>query len=295
MPSGLNATPNTPSRALACSGAPTGRPVAGSHSRTVPSPPPLASSVPSGLNATARTPYPAVIWPLAWRVLPTGWPVAGFHSRTVPSPPALASSVPSGLNATPNTPSRALACSGSPTGRPLAVSHCLTVPSSPPLASSLLSGLNATADTVDGSAGSMPCCCCSASRVVIADPAWPVGKTAQAATASWRAVTGLVPSILRLSAASWRDRAIACWWLAVAALCTASWRARKAKAATEAKPMTKAISKAMNPCRRRTVRRWAWLLACRKPRSVWLSGGWRAGSAPIRAAVSAAVWSRVPV
>ena len=33
-------------------GAPTGWPVAGFHSRTVPSPPPLASSLPSGLNAT---------------------------------------------------------------------------------------------------------------------------------------------------------------------------------------------------------------------------------------------------
>ena len=71
-------------------GAPTGRPVAGFHSRTVPSPSELASSVPSGLNATPYTPHRA----LAWRVLPTGRPVAGFHSRTVPSAPALASSLP---------------------------------------------------------------------------------------------------------------------------------------------------------------------------------------------------------
>ena len=58
--------------------------------------------------------------------------------------------------------------------------------------------------------------------------------------------------------------------------------------------MTKAI-KAMNPCRRRTVRRWAWLLARRKSRSVWLSGWWRAGSAPIRAAVPVAAASRLPL
>ena len=115
--------------------------------------------------------------------------MAGFHSRTVPSPPALASSLPSGLNATPYTPCRALACRGAPTARPVAGFHSRTVPSAPALASSLPPGLNATANTVDGSAGSMPCCCCSASRVVMAEAAWPVGKTAQAATASRRAVT----------------------------------------------------------------------------------------------------------
>src|SRR5215471_18528142 len=36
---------------------PTGRPVAVSHSRTVPSPPAQASSLPSALNATPCTPY----------------------------------------------------------------------------------------------------------------------------------------------------------------------------------------------------------------------------------------------
>ena len=80
-------------------GAPTGRPVAGFHSRTVPSASALASSVPSGLNATPGTPNRGLL--VAWRGAPTGWPVAGFHSRTMPSPPALASSLPSGLNATP--------------------------------------------------------------------------------------------------------------------------------------------------------------------------------------------------
>ena len=71
-------------------GAPTGRPVAGFHSRTLSSPPVLASSLPSGLNATPYTPHRA----LAWRIVPTRRPVAGFHSRTVPSAPALASSLP---------------------------------------------------------------------------------------------------------------------------------------------------------------------------------------------------------
>ena len=82
-------------------GSPTGWPVAGFHNRTVPSPPAVASSLPSGLNATPITPLGAG---RSWRGVPTGWPVAGSHNRTVPSPPALASSLPSGLNATPNTP-----------------------------------------------------------------------------------------------------------------------------------------------------------------------------------------------
>ena len=80
-----------------------GWPVTGSHSRTVPSAPALASSLPTGLNATANTPYPVLAM---WRGVPAGRPAAGFHSRTVPSPPALASSLPSGLNATPSTPYR---------------------------------------------------------------------------------------------------------------------------------------------------------------------------------------------
>ena len=88
---------------MAWRGAPTGWPVTGFHNRTVPSPPAVASSLPSGLNATASTPPwgPALV---AWRGAPTGWLVTGFHHRTVPSPPALASSLPSGLNAISNTP-----------------------------------------------------------------------------------------------------------------------------------------------------------------------------------------------
>ena len=106
LPSGLNATPNTPPWGpVAWRGAPTGWPVAGFHSRTVPSAPALASSLPSGLNATPCTPSRAAAGRGGARR--RGWPVAGFHSRTVPSPPALASSLPSGLNATPYTPFRA--------------------------------------------------------------------------------------------------------------------------------------------------------------------------------------------
>ena len=74
-------------------------PVAGSHNRTMPSPSALASSLPSGLNATPFT-RPEV----SARMVRTAWPVAGSHNRTMPSLSALASSLPSGLNATPPTP-----------------------------------------------------------------------------------------------------------------------------------------------------------------------------------------------
>src|SRR5215471_9648710 len=77
-------------------------PVAGFHSRTVPSPLALAGSLPSGLNATPGTPLRAPVRMGA----PTRWPVAGFHSRTVPLESLLASSLPSGLNATADTPPR---------------------------------------------------------------------------------------------------------------------------------------------------------------------------------------------
>ena len=72
-------------------------PVAGSHSRTVPSWLAEASCRPSGLNATASTPR---AWPVR---VACAAPVAGSHSRTVPSPPAEASCRPSGLNATAST------------------------------------------------------------------------------------------------------------------------------------------------------------------------------------------------
>src|SRR5262249_18477975 len=70
--------------------APAGWPAAGFHSRTVPSPSSLASSLPSGLNATLGTPLRA---PVRMGV-PTRWPVAGFHSRTVPLESLLAGSLP---------------------------------------------------------------------------------------------------------------------------------------------------------------------------------------------------------
>src|SRR6516162_10005657 len=107
-------------------GAPTGRRVARFHSRTVPSPEALASSVLSGLNATADTPFSA----LAWRSAPAGRPVTGFHSRTVPSLPPVASSVSAGLSATPVTPFRVLvAWSGALVGWPVAGFHSRTMPS----------------------------------------------------------------------------------------------------------------------------------------------------------------------
>ena len=42
---------------------------------------------------------------------------------------------------------------------------------------------------------------------------------------------------------------------------TRSWLALTATIATDAKPMTRAARNAIRLCRRRTVRRWAWLLA----------------------------------
>ena len=124
-------------------GAPTGWRVAGFHARTVPSPSPVASSLPSGLNATACTPYTLLV--VAWRVA-TGRPVAGFHSRTVPSPQPAGQQLAVGAERHPaHAGIRAGAgLEGTPTGRPVAGFHSRTVPSPPPLASSLPSGLNAT-------------------------------------------------------------------------------------------------------------------------------------------------------
>ena len=80
---------------MAGEGVPDRWPVATSHNRTVPSSPPLARVLPSGLNATDKT-WP--VWPV--RGSPAGWPVATSHSRTVPSSLPLARVLPSGLNAT---------------------------------------------------------------------------------------------------------------------------------------------------------------------------------------------------
>ena len=56
------------------------RPVTGFHNRTMPSASPVASSLPSGLNATPNTLPPELI--SAARGAPTGCPVTGFHNRT---------------------------------------------------------------------------------------------------------------------------------------------------------------------------------------------------------------------
>ena len=63
-------------------------PVATSHSRTVPSSLPVASVLPSGLNATDHT---EPVWPVSGGA-DAGWPVATSHSRTVPSSLPVASS-----------------------------------------------------------------------------------------------------------------------------------------------------------------------------------------------------------
>ena len=112
-------------------------PVAGSHSHTVPSTPALASTLPSGENAT---PITQSAWPSSTWVCR---PLAGSHNRT-PSRLALASTLPSGENATPFT--TPVLPSSVPVGWPLAGSHSRTV-LSPALASTLPSGENATALT----------------------------------------------------------------------------------------------------------------------------------------------------
>src|SRR5262249_7045813 len=114
-----------------------------SHSRTVWSALVVASSRPSGLNATPLT---APGWPV--RGAQTGWRVAGSHSRTVASALVVANSRPSGLNATPLT-APVWPVSGAPTGWPVAGSHSRTVASAlvVVVANSRPSGLNATAVT----------------------------------------------------------------------------------------------------------------------------------------------------
>src|SRR5690606_20086700 len=74
-------------------------PVSSGRRRTVPSLLALASTEPSGLNATDHT--RSVCPSRISRSVPSGV----FHRRTVPSSLALASSEPSGLNATDRTQS----------------------------------------------------------------------------------------------------------------------------------------------------------------------------------------------
>ena len=68
-----------------------------SHTRTVPSRPPLTAVRPSALTATAFT---RPLWPVSSRGAAVP---ARSHTRTVPSPPPLTAVRPSALTATPLT------------------------------------------------------------------------------------------------------------------------------------------------------------------------------------------------
>ena len=133
VPSEFNATSNT---GLKVGQDPVGCRVATSHSRTVPSAPPLARVLPSGLNATELTA------PLEGG-FPAGCPVATSHRRTIPSALPLARILPSRLNATELIAS-SWPVMGAPIWRWVATFHNRTVQSSAPLAMTLPSGLNAT-------------------------------------------------------------------------------------------------------------------------------------------------------
>ena len=125
MPSGLNATPVTPSVCpLSVSSS---WPVAASQTLTVSSQLAEARRLPSGLNAT---PVTSPVCPLS---VSSSWPVAASQSLTVWSQLAEARRLPSGLNATPVTPPVCpLSVSSS---WPVAASQTLTVWS--PLAEAL--------------------------------------------------------------------------------------------------------------------------------------------------------------
>ena len=125
-------------------GAPTAWPVAGSHNRTVPSPPALASSLPSGLNATPYT------LPLRAGGGRQGR-ADGLAGGRIPQPHRAVAAgggqqlaVRAERHPEHAASRRCRRCRGVPTGRPVAGSHNRTVPSPPALASSLPSGLNAT-------------------------------------------------------------------------------------------------------------------------------------------------------
>ncbi len=89
------------------------------HSRTVPSPTPASSYLPSGLQDTDQT------LPACYMGCPTGRPVAASHTRTVLSQLPEAIFAPSGLQVTEKTLSSCFM--GAPTGRPVAASHTRTV------------------------------------------------------------------------------------------------------------------------------------------------------------------------
>ena len=100
-------------------------PVATSHSRTVPSASPVATTSCAGPSTTGHA--HSLCPDKTWRTCP----VAGSHSRTVPSlEPVTSTSRPwTTANTRPVWP-----CSVR-SGRPLTVPHMSTPPSSPPIAS----------------------------------------------------------------------------------------------------------------------------------------------------------------
>ena len=134
-----------------------------SHTRTVPSTPPLTAVRPSALTATALT---GPSWPVSTRGAAAP---ARSHTRTVPSPPPLTAIRPSALTATPqHRASWPVSTRGAAVP---ARSHTRTVPSPPPLTAIRPSALTATALT---------------------GPSWPVSTRGAAAPA--RSHTRTVPS-----------------------------------------------------------------------------------------------------
>ena len=137
-------------------GWPSGRGCAGSatsHSRTVPSSPPLASVCPPGLNATDQMAARAAGQGLAERAGVRGIGDVPQPDRAVGA--AAGQRVPVGAERH-RSDGPVLPVRGWPSGRGCAgsaTSHSRTVPSSPPLASVRPSGLNATESTARSAAG----------------------------------------------------------------------------------------------------------------------------------------------
>ena len=123
------------------------------------SPLPVATRVPSGLNATADT-------GLSWSRRDISAPVAASNTRALPrldrSPLPVATRVPSGLNATADT---GLSWSRRHISAPVAASNTRALPrldrSPLPVATRVPSGLNATADTGPSwlKRTDLACCC----------------------------------------------------------------------------------------------------------------------------------------
>ena len=181
------------------------RRVATSHSRTVPSPSPLARVVPSGLNATAFT----TVFGAGERAadLPAGGHVPQPHLAV-----AAAAGQGRAVRAERHREHHAAwPVSGPPICRRVATSHSRTVPSPslPPLARVLPSGLNATAFT--GLA--WPVRTAIPGRVAAASIAYRAsreGSMRHAATLNSLDVTGSVSPRVSLSMMSRRETATFC-------------------------------------------------------------------------------------